>query len=85
MKIKNNLGRVYTVLNDFEQAKKCIDESMVLSKELDIKESLKRSYSYLGDMYERKQDFEKAAEYYKKYIYLSEELLNSQITTVRLK
>ncbi|MBT4957609.1 MAG: tetratricopeptide repeat protein [Candidatus Marinimicrobia bacterium] len=76
---KNNLGYAFSLLEDYDKGEKYIHQSIKLSKQLKLDESLKRSYSYLADLYERKLDFGKAVDFHKKYIDHNAKLINSLI------
>lgn len=62
----NEIGTLYDILNDKENALKSLQQSLEIRLELNDAEDLWESYLNLGVFYYYSNDFDKALEYYKK-------------------
>lgn len=70
------MGRVYTDKKDFEAAEKLYLSSIDQSLKLNSPEWVAEGYLSLSDMYDAKGDYKKAVEYFRKFYYLSDSIVN---------
>jgi len=73
-----NVGQVYSKLNQPDQAIKHLNRSLEIATNLKLKESQKDVYNALAEAYSQKKYFEKAFYCHKLYVQIKDSLLNSE-------
>lgn len=59
-----NIGYANIKLGNYDEAKKNLDTSISLFKQIDAKDYLKETYMFMSDLYQGKKDYKQALEYY---------------------
>ena len=72
----NYLGRVYLFKKDFAKAEEAYLISLEESKKLNDRDWIYEAYLSLASLYEMKEDFKNAFEYYRKYSLLKDSVVN---------
>lgn len=71
------MGRIYADKKDFESAEKYYLLSLEESKKLNSPDWIAETYLSLSDLYDAKQDFKTSLDYFRKFHYLSDSLVNT--------
>jgi serine phosphatase RsbU (regulator of sigma subunit) len=70
------MGRIYMDQRKFDEAEKVYFQSLEESNKLRLPEWVAESYVSLADLYDAKGDYKTALEYFRKYHFLSDSILN---------
>jgi signal transduction histidine kinase len=73
-----NLGQNYLYSGNLPKAKTLFEQSLALSKELNLSHSVLTNYYSLSELYEKKGDFKYSKEYLEKYMALKDSIFNDQ-------
>lgn len=74
--IAKGLGKIYIEHSDYDLAKEQITRLLNISEKINSKPLIYKACRLTANYYEMTRQFQKATEYYKKYIELKEEVLN---------
>lgn len=69
-----DLGQVYLEQNKLDQAEQVLYDALRLSEEMELRNEQARCHLYISEIFERRADFEKALEHYKKFQALRESI-----------
>lgn len=70
-----NLGRVYTLLGQYNKALNSFQSSLQIATEINLKKTMLEDYYWLGELFEKQQDYKNALVYIKKHADLQSVIL----------
>ena len=62
-----NLGRIYTLMGQYDKAYDSFHSSLKIAKEINLKKVILEDYYWLGELFEKQQDYKNALIYIKKH------------------
>jgi diguanylate cyclase (GGDEF)-like protein len=69
-----DLGQVYLEQNNLDQAEQVLYSALELSEEMEMRNEQARCHLYISNIFERRENYEKALEHYKKFQALRESI-----------